>query len=858
MNEELYRILFNDAPDAMAIHRIIHDEDENPVDYQFLNANNEFEKLIGLKKEHFLDKRITEVNFEITERDFDWISFYSEIALSGKNKTLQHYQERFKKWYKVYAFSPDEFHIITVFSDITPEKDAEILLTSLNDFIFELDENYVFKTIIAFDEDKLFKSKDHALGKSIGDILPAELANKLILALNKARLSKNKEFVDYPSPKTDENKWFRAEIQFIEDEARRRYIVKAIDITEYKHKEKELHLSELRIDQLLANSFDITVVLDASGVQKYVSASVVNMLGFTPEELTNICVIDTMIHPDDRSKALDAFTRVLAGESVSVEYRHRHKNGRWVWLEGRANNQLENPALCGIVLNVRDITERKRTEKTQKEWHDLMQYIIRHDPNAIAVFDMDLKYKYVSQRLLNAYNIKEQDIIGKDHYDLFPETPQKWKNIHKRALSGEIISLDDDFFVLQDGTIENANWECRPWYYANGSIGGTILYIELITERKKAEKALHDSYETQKAIISASPLAIISISPDGHVLTWNESAEKMFGWSQNEVIGKFLPIVSEDKKNEFAELRKYVLDGNSFYDLECTRLKKDGSLIEISISTAPIRNHEGKIISIMSVVADITERKQVELALLKAKIIAEESNRIKSEFIANMSHELRTPLNSIIGFSQILMNKIVGDLNEKQIKYTSNILYSGNHLLNLINDILDISKIESGNMKFEPEKMDLKETIDETLMLIEPLANKKQINFKTKIEFDNMVIYADKVKMKQIMYNLLSNAIKFTPENGSVCVYSKIVDSKVLVSVSDKGIGISSEKQKEIFQPFKQVHSSNNRAYEGTGLGLSIVKYYVEMHSGEIQVESEVGKGSTFTFTIPIDLKDNR
>jgi len=244
------------------------------------------------------------------------------------------------------------------------------------------------------------------------------------------------------------------------------------------------------------------------------------------------------------------------------------------------------------------------------------------------------------------------------------------------------------------------------------------------------------------------------------------------------------------------------------------------------------------------------------MALVRAKLLAEESSRIKSEFLANMSHELRTPLNSVMGFSQILIDKTFGDLNEKQINYACNILKSGNHLLEVINDVLDISKIESGNMKYEPDKINIQETMGEVIVLMEPMIKKKFIDFEVNMEFENLEVYADKIKIKQILYNLLSNAIKFTPENGKVWIDSKIINDNIQISVSDTGIGIPLKEQKAIFDPFKQVDASANRVHGGTGLGLAIVKHYIEMHSGEIQVESEVGKGSTLTFTIPIGLQN--
>ncbi len=246
-------------------------------------------------------------------------------------------------------------------------------------------------------------------------------------------------------------------------------------------------------------------------------------------------------------------------------------------------------------------------------------------------------------------------------------------------------------------------------------------------------------------------------------------------------------------------------------------------------------------------------RQQAEYSLVEAKLAAEGANRTKSEFLANMSHELRTPLNSIIGFSQILSQTGEENLTEKQLRYSDNILSSGTFLLGLINNILDISKIETGNMELYPELADIPAIIDDTLILVEPLAKKKAIDLTCTVKPEDFQARVDTIKFKEIIYNLLSNAIKYTPEMGKVGLTSSIKDNDLTISISDNGIGISEKDQKTIFDPFIQAEAFNNRRFEGTGLGLALVKRYVEMHGGRVRVESELGRGSTFSFTIPID-----
>jgi PAS domain S-box-containing protein len=265
------------------------------------------------------------------------------------------------------------------------------------------------------------------------------------------------------------------------------------------------------------------------------------------------------------------------------------------------------------------------------------------------------------------------------------------------------------------------------------------------------------------------------------------------------------------------------------------------------------RDKQGNPVIVSGIVVDITKRKHAELEMENAKIEAETANRTKSEFLATMSHELRTPLNSIIGFSDILLDQSFGELNEEQTKYVGNVLKSGKHLLELINSILDISKVEAGKIELHYEMFYLDDVFREVKTIISPQAAKKSINLQIDPAENIPKIRADKGKIKQILYNLLSNAIKFTPEGGNVRIIPSTSEDMVHVAVEDTGIGIAESDRDKLFKPFVQLDSTSNREYEGTGLGLALINKFIELHSGSLEVESEEGKGSTFTFSIPVD-----
>jgi signal transduction histidine kinase len=229
----------------------------------------------------------------------------------------------------------------------------------------------------------------------------------------------------------------------------------------------------------------------------------------------------------------------------------------------------------------------------------------------------------------------------------------------------------------------------------------------------------------------------------------------------------------------------------------------------------------------------------------------EAASRHKSEFLANMSHELRTPLNAVIGFSEVLSERMFGDLNEKQDEYLKDIHASGQHLLSLINDILDLSKIEAGRMDLELSDFDLPRAIDNAMTLIRERAARKSITLHTSVDERLGHIQGDERKIRQVLLNLLSNAIKFTPEGGAIEVGAKPIDGSIEVSVSDTGVGIAPGDQEAVFEEFKQIGTADKRV-EGTGLGLALSRKFIELHGGKIWVASQVGAGSTFTFTVPV------
>jgi PAS domain S-box-containing protein len=327
--------------------------------------------------------------------------------------------------------------------------------------------------------------------------------------------------------------------------------------------------------------------------------------------------------------------------------------------------------------------------------------------------------------------------------------------------------------------------------------------------------------------------------------------EALTGCTRDELIGTAFKNYFTDAQRAEDGIR-LVLRENKVTNYELTARGKTGHETVVSYNAATFYDRDGTLEGVFAAARDVTERKRFEQSL-------QEASRMKSEFLANMSHELRTPLNGIIGFAEFLADEKPGKLNPKQADYLNDILNSGRHLLQLINDVLDLAKVEAGKMELTPEIFSLAKAIDEVCAVAKPLASKKQISLAVRVAPELSTVTLDPQKFKQVLYNLVSNAIKFTDDAGRVEVMATVYDQhRFKLAVSDNGIGIQTEDLTRLFHEFEQLESGASRRYEGTGLGLALTRKIVELQTGTISVESEVGKGSTFAVVLPLAAGDAR
>jgi PAS domain S-box-containing protein len=391
--------------------------------------------------------------------------------------------------------------------------------------------------------------------------------------------------------------------------------------------------------------------------------------------------------------------------------------------------------------------------------------------------------------------------------------------------------------------------------------------LELINAKQALEERTQELarvLERFRLVVESTPNAVLMLSQDGRITLVNAQAETLFGYTRDELMGQPVECLvperlraahSNHRDAFFAAPQARPMSGRDLF-----ARRRDGTEVAIEIGLSPLLTREGKFV--LASIIDISERKRAEAELIVAKERAESADRLKSSFLATMSHELRTPLNSIIGFTGIILQELAGPLNPEQRKQLEMVFGSARHLLALISDVLDISKIEAGQLVIANETFELSASIAKSLELVRPLIESKALSLMVRLAPELGRTVGDRRRFEQILLNLLGNAAKFT-EHGHVTFTAEIdpewmpsgsaePQRAVVLRVSDTGMGIRQEHLASVFEPFRQLESGLSRNHEGTGLGLAICRRLADLMGGQISVSSTFGSGSTFTFTLPL------
>ncbi len=656
----------------------------------------------------------------------------------------------------------------------------------------------------------------------------------------------------------------------------------ARDITERKLAEQELKKAEESYRSIFENASEGIYQSTPDGKFLHVNPAMASIYGYeSAEDMVQIVTdISTQVYENPYDREFFKETLQKHDRIEKYEYQIRKKNGNIIWVSNNARTVRDNE---GRILYyegmVDDITERKRAEEKLREAHRRLDEIIEFLPDATFVIDADSKVIAWNRAIEQMTGVPKAEMIGKGEYEYaLPFYGERRPIFIDLALSPDAEFEKGKYDIAQRSTDTIYGETYVPKTYggkgaylsgaasrlrnAAGNIVGAIESIRDITDRKRAEEALNETNETLGAIIQSSPLAIISFDPEGNVTRWNPAAEKMFGWLESEVLGQFLPYISEDKRDEHLKLRERVLLGEGFTDVEARRRKKDGAPIDISVSTAPLRDSQGFVYGVMSVNVDITERKRAEgeRRLLEERLQRAEKMQALGTLAGGVAHDLNNVLGVLVGYSELLMQNVPQDSPFQ--RHAMQIFKGGQRAAAIIQDLLTLTR----RGVLVSEAVNLNRVISDFLQMPEFEAIKSHhpgVQFKTSLDAELLNMKGSSTHLNKTVMNLLSNAAEAISGSGEVLIRTenRYVDRPIhgydttqegeyaVLTVSDTGSGISPADLGRIFEPF---YTKKVMGRSGTGLGLAVVWGTVKDHDGYIDVQSTEGEGSIFTLYFPV------
>ena len=600
----------------------------------------------------------------------------------------------------------------------------------------------------------------------------------------------------------------------------------------------------------------------ASSGELYWSDEVYKIHGLKPGTEMNVESAINAYHPDDRAK-VEEYVRKALQEKENFQFVLRLlKNDeiiRYVSCVGFAHVQ-QNGDVSAVFGTFEDITEQRRDElqfeQAQSDlieaqrlaqvgsWElDLVTNTLVWSEEIYRIFEINPKAFAASyEAFLEAIHPDDREMVNNAYLNSL-ETRQKYKISHR--------------LQFPDGRIKWVEERCETEFDGEGEPVLSRGTVQDISDLKKARAKAEVLRVRVEEILAIAPEAVITIGNDMRIQLFNQGAERIFGYSPSEIIGESMDVLMPEylRQSHGLHIQKFNHSPDTYLFMDqrsdILGLRKDGTEFPASASVSKLEIDGERVYTV--ILRDVTKRRRGDEERRNALTEAEKANRAKSDFLAAMSHELRTPLNAILGFSDILTHEYLGPIeNKKYVEYAQDIHSSGKHLLSLVNDILDISSIEAGKMPLNKETLSIKSIIDESINLVSINAKARNIMLTTEMPIDILPMIADRKSIKQILLNLLGNAIKFTPEGGNITLSVDRVKQDICIKIVDTGPGIPNDNLPELTNPFTRLEQDPHKPVEGWGLGLAITKSLINLHDGKLDIESELGKGTTVTVTLPI------
>jgi PAS domain S-box-containing protein len=608
--------------------------------------------------------------------------------------------------------------------------------------------------------------------------------------------------------------------------------------------------------------------------------------GYAPDEMAKMHPLD-FFPPAAQALVEQRIRAVFDVGEASVEASFRAKDGRITPYFFTGRRVIFNGAPCLMGVGI-DISERKTAEHALRESERKLRALFEQAPLGIAVLNSNTgQFLRLNPQYCRITGYSEKEMLGLDfqritHADDLQRDLANMQRLREDRLSAFRM---EKRYIRPDASVVWVHLTCVPLWDEDNRELQHIAMVEDITERKEAQLRLAESERKYRELVELANSIILRWNCEGRITFLNEFGQQFFGYSAQEILGRHVVGTIVPPMSSAGEDLRKVMDQicaapTAFEKNVNENMRRNGERVWIAWTNRILTDAQGQVVEILSVGADITEQRRAEMALRvlnktlelevaertgelqTALIRAEAADRTKSAFLAAMSHELRTPLNSIIGFTGIILQGLAGPLNAEQTKQLGMVQNSARHLLALINDVLDLSKIEAGQLDVRAEPFDLRSSIERVTATVKPLADKRRLILSTEIAAEVGEMVSDRRRVEQVLLNLLSNAIKFTDQGRVTLTAERVADfappeadaplAAVRLRVIDTGIGIKPEHLSTLFQPFRQIDTGLARQHEGTGLGLAICRRLATLMGGEISAASEWSKGSQFTVTLPL------
>ena len=793
-SEELYHSLFDNMLNGFAYCRMLYSQDQ-PVDFIYLAVNDAFMTLTGLKD--VVGRKVTELIPGIQESDRELFEIYDRVASSGKPERCEIYVAALSIWFSISVYSPEKEYFVVVFDVVTERKLHEQEIERLNKLFATL--SGINKAVVRVkSREELFQevcrtTAEHA-GFKVVWIGWHDAESHEVKPVGRA--GDKQGYLDNIKVYTDDRPEGHGPVGTCIREGR------PVILNDFQNSEfaAPWHEAAVAFGLRAVAAFPILLNKEVCGaVAVYDSEADVfqdKEVALLEEAAIDISFALENLDREERKREAEAALRLseerfrLAMEATS--------DGLWEWniATGETYYSPGYFTMLGYV--------GEQFPRSYSIWTDL----VHPDDRAQAISVNNACIENRCDHFQTEFRMRAKD--------------DTWR------------------WILGRGKAVN-----------RGADGKALLMVGThvdITERKKIEEKIINAKKEWEDTFDAITEIIFIHDSDGRIIRANRAYEQMAGIAIDEVIGRHYYEVFPKLDNPDDLCKKAVHSGLG--TVEEITIDSIGKIF--SVRMYPKLDEKGKYLYSVHVMLDITGRKKViEAEIMKEK--AEAANLAKSDFLASMSHEFRTPLNAVIGFSELMVTGLGGPLTDQQKEYVTDILTSGQHLLSLVNDVLDLSKVEAGKMELQLNEFNIERLLESSIALFKGKAFKHDLQMTFEIADGLETMMGDERKIKQVLFNLLGNAVKFTSEGGTIHVEAALTDDRAFFkySVSDTGIGISPEDHNKLFKPFQQVDTRLTRKYKGTGLGLSLCKQLVELHGGKIWVESETGKGSNFIFVIP-------